>query len=316
MTAERYNIGDRGADRTSLIPTGFYIFRKLPAEDPVAVPKQVTRDLLKGKGLPELLRGPLGRRMGGDVEMDDPPSVVSQNQEHIQDLKPDRRHGEEVHRDHGFDVILKERPPVLRWWVPPVYDVLAHACLADIDAEFQQLAVDTWGTPKWILAAHLPNQLAGFFRHCWTSGPTAANFPCPEQPEALTMPANDGFRPDDDQGRSPIAPDFAQPSPEEPIGGCQFRPPHRATQDAELVPKCQGFQLKGGSRFEGYRRGSGQHVKRAEHRAEELMKDAQTPCSHSIRCLRYPQPAERRRRAGWPSRLADFTRRPAQPKLG
>jgi hypothetical protein len=104
----------------------------------------------------------------------------------------------------------------------------------------------------------------------------------------LRCQPNDGFRPDDDQGRSPIAPDFAQPSPEEPIGGCQFRPLHRATQDAELVPKCQGFQLKGGSRFEGYRRGSGQHVKRAEHRAEELMKDAQTPCSHSIRCLRYP----------------------------
>ena len=58
----------------------FHIFRKLTAEDPVPVAKQVTRDLLKGKGLPELLRGPLGRRMSGDVEMHDPPSVVSQNQ--------------------------------------------------------------------------------------------------------------------------------------------------------------------------------------------------------------------------------------------
>ena len=92
---------------------GFYISRELIAEDPVAVSKQVTRNLLKGKGLPELLRGPLGRRMSGDVEMHDPPSLVSQDQEHLQDLKPDRRHGEEVHRDHGFDVILKESPPVL-----------------------------------------------------------------------------------------------------------------------------------------------------------------------------------------------------------
>jgi len=30
-------------------------------------------------------------------------------------------------------------------------------------------------------------------------------------------------------------PNFAQPSPEESIGGCQFRPLHRATQDAELA---------------------------------------------------------------------------------
>ena len=34
----------------------FYFSRKLIAEDPVAVAKQVPRDLLKGKGLPELLR--------------------------------------------------------------------------------------------------------------------------------------------------------------------------------------------------------------------------------------------------------------------
>jgi hypothetical protein len=49
---------------------GFDTLRKLTAEDAVVVPQQVTRDLLKGKGLPELLRGPLGRRMGGDLEMD------------------------------------------------------------------------------------------------------------------------------------------------------------------------------------------------------------------------------------------------------
>ena len=211
-----------------------------------------------------MLRSPLGRRMGGDVEMHDPPSVVSQNQEHVQDLKPDRRHGEEVDRHHGFDVILQERPPVLRWWLPPAYDVLAHAGLADIDAEFQQLAVDAGCTPKRILAAHLPNQLADFFRHRWTPGLAVANFPGPEQPEALTMPANDGLRLDDDQGRSPIAPNFAQPSPEEPIGGCQFRPLHRATQDAELVPEREILQLKCGSRFEGCRRGGGDHVKCAE----------------------------------------------------
>src|SRR5260370_16825969 len=56
---------------------GFHIFRKLTAIDSVAVPKQVPRDLLKGKGLPELLRGPLGPRMGGDVQMHDPPSAVT-----------------------------------------------------------------------------------------------------------------------------------------------------------------------------------------------------------------------------------------------
>ena len=52
---------------------GFHIFRKFNAVDSVAVPRQVPRDVLKGKGLSELLRGPLGRRMSGDIEMHDPP---------------------------------------------------------------------------------------------------------------------------------------------------------------------------------------------------------------------------------------------------
>ena len=121
--------------------------------------------------------------------MHDPPSVVSQNQKHVQDLKPDRRHGKEVNRHHGFDVILQERPPVLRWRIPRAYDVFAHAGLADINTEFEQLAVDAVCAPKWILTAHLPNQLADFFRHRWTPGLAMTNSPGPEQPEAITVPA-------------------------------------------------------------------------------------------------------------------------------
>ena len=78
------------------------------------------------------------------------------------------------------------------------------------------------------------------------------------------MPANDGFRLDDDQGRSPIAPNFAEPSPEGLIGGRQFRPLHRTTKDGELVPEREVLQLKVGSRFDGSRPGSGQHVNCAE----------------------------------------------------
>ena len=82
------------------------------------------------------------------------------------------------------------------------------------------------------------------------------------------MPADDGFRLDDGQGRSPIAPNFAQPNPEEPIGGRQFGPLHRATP--ELVPEGEVLQLECGSRFEGCRRAGAGHVKGAERQTEEL----------------------------------------------
>ena len=90
----------------------------------------------------------------------------------------------------------------------------------------------------------------------WTPGLAMTNFPGPEQPKALTVPANDGLRLDNDQGRSPFAPDCAQPRPEESICGRQFRPLYRATQDAELVPEGEILQLKSSSRFEGCRRGA------------------------------------------------------------
>src|SRR5260370_18423808 len=98
--------------------------------------------------------------MRGHVEMHDPSSVVSQHQEHVQDLKPDRRHRKEVDRNHSLDVVLKEGPPALRLWLPPAYDVLGDAGLADIDAEFEKFTVDAGCSPKRILAAHFAHQFS------------------------------------------------------------------------------------------------------------------------------------------------------------
>src|SRR3979411_2499377 len=132
--------------------------------------------------------------MRGHVEMHDPSSVVSQNQEHVQDLKPDRWNGEEVDRHHGLDVILKEGPPSLRRRLPLAYDVLAHAGLTDVDAEFEQFAVDAGRAPKRILAAHFADQFSHVVGNRRSAGLTTTNFPGPEQPAALAVPGNDGLR--------------------------------------------------------------------------------------------------------------------------
>ena len=55
------------------------------------------------------------------------------------------------------------------------------------------------------------------------------------------------------------------------------------------MPKREILQLERNSGFEGCRRAGGEHVKHAERKTEELMKDAQALCSHSVRYLRYPQ---------------------------
>lgn len=86
--------------------------------------------------------------------------------------------------------------------------ILTHARLPDIDAQLQQFAVDVRNSPKRVLGAHFSDQLTDFHRHRRTTRQTVLNFPCPEQSEALAVPDNDGFRLDDEQGRTPIVPNL------------------------------------------------------------------------------------------------------------
>ncbi len=106
-------------------------------------------------------------------------------------------------------LILQEGPPGLRRRLPPACHVLAHAGLADFDTKFEQFAVDAGRAPKRILAAHSTDQFSHIFRDRRSARLAMTNFPAPEQPEALAMPGHDGLRLDDDQGRSPIVPNFA-----------------------------------------------------------------------------------------------------------
>jgi hypothetical protein len=70
---------------------------ELQAKDAVPVAEQITWRSLPGKCLPELLSRPLGGRVCRDSEMNNPTSMVCQNQKHVKDLKPNRRHSKEVH---------------------------------------------------------------------------------------------------------------------------------------------------------------------------------------------------------------------------
>src|SRR5262249_25837533 len=55
------------------------------------------RRLVPREGLGQLLRDPFRRRMLGDAERDQAPPLMSQDHQHRQQPKVDRRHHEEVH---------------------------------------------------------------------------------------------------------------------------------------------------------------------------------------------------------------------------
>src|SRR5688572_24089552 len=67
-----------------------------------------------GKCLAQLVSRPFGSRMRCDPEVNDSPALVSQNEKHVQNLKPDGRDREEVYRYQTLTMILKKSSPRLR----------------------------------------------------------------------------------------------------------------------------------------------------------------------------------------------------------
>src|SRR5215472_5862054 len=221
--------------------------------------------------------------------MQNAPPVVREHQEHIQDLKPDRRYRKEVDRNQGLHVIIEECPPGLGGRVPAPDHILAHARLADVDAQLEQLAVNWRSAPEWVLTTHGANQLAHLLRHARPPRLTVSDLPGPEQAKAFAVPADDGRGFDDKDAGLPAVPDGAEPSPEEPIRRCQFRSLDGALQNAELMAECEDLELKRRTAPEGSeKRGqkSGQYLPERESKEER-----QLPVYQSDRIFRERQTA-------------------------
>ena len=80
----------------------------------IPIPQQVARlDAVTWKGLPDLLGGPRGGGMGGDVEVEDAPAVMRQNDEAEEQVESGRGNDEEIAGCRGAKVIPKEGAPGL-----------------------------------------------------------------------------------------------------------------------------------------------------------------------------------------------------------
>jgi hypothetical protein len=93
-----------------------------------------------------------------------------------------------------------------------------------------------------------------------------ADLPPPEETKALTVPPDNGFRPDDHQDGSPVGPHSCEPDPEEPIGYGEFEAPGRGTpQDSELVTQGKVLQPECGRGLEQCREGGEQYEQEVVH---------------------------------------------------
>ena len=87
---------------------------ELLAIDLVTVAQEVGRRGVVRERVHDLLGGPEGGGMLGDVEVDDAPAMVGEHDEDEQDAQARGGHGEEIDGDQVADMVGEEGPPGLR----------------------------------------------------------------------------------------------------------------------------------------------------------------------------------------------------------
>src|SRR5208283_1715177 len=172
-----------------------HLFSEVIAKDPIAVPQQVTRELVKGGCLPQLLSRPLRGRLGSHIDHIEVQNATS------------------VDGDQLLSMILQKCAPSLRRRFAAAHHVFADAALTDVDSELKQLTVDPWCTPVGILSAHLADQISDLTGNDRSSRLAVSHFPGPEKAKALAMPGHDRFGLDEGQCRAPAAPGAGEPDP-------------------------------------------------------------------------------------------------------
>ena len=131
----------------------------------VAVSQQKARRGVPGEGLGDLASQPALCWVLGDIEMDDFSPLMAEDDQGVEKLKPCRYDNEHVDGGGVMHVIVQERAPGRGGGLGPPWKISANRGLAHLDAELEQLAVDTGRAPKRVCQAHLADQIMDLPAH-------------------------------------------------------------------------------------------------------------------------------------------------------
>ena len=92
--------------------------------------------------------------MRGNVEVNNPSSVVTENDEDVQNAKGHARNGEKVADGDVRNVIVQKRPPGLRRRFPSAEHVLGHGPFGDLVAQQRQFRYDPRCAPSRIFPGY------------------------------------------------------------------------------------------------------------------------------------------------------------------
>src|SRR5437879_1458389 len=128
---------------------------KRVAVDGVAIAEKKGRGRIVRERVDDLLGRPGSSGILGDVEVEDAPAIMCEHDKGEQDPQPHSGNDEEINGDQVADVISQERAPGLRGRCAALREEPGDGALGHADAEFQELTMDSRGTPEGIGRGHL-----------------------------------------------------------------------------------------------------------------------------------------------------------------
>src|SRR5438445_7812152 len=153
-----------------------------------------------------------------DIEVQDTPTVVTDDETAIERAEGDRRNREQVHRGNRFPVITEKGKPApgrLRISRRPFHPTRDRS-LRDIKTEHAKLAMDAWRSPRGVLNDHSEDQFLNLLRRRLPPDrPPDLADQLPVQPESCPMPTHHRFGRDHNEGLLPSHPKSTNGDPEE-----------------------------------------------------------------------------------------------------
>src|SRR5450631_1139328 len=165
-----------------------------PVRD-VPIPNEVSRRMVPRESLGDLARDPLRSRVFRYPKRQPNSSSMSYDDKAIEDPECDRWKDKKVDRRDAVGMVAQKRAPALRWWPRLAAHIPSDCRLSDIEAELEQLTMNVWGAPERVRPAYLANERAQFSRDLRPADMVARS-PAPIRSKSSTVPANDGFWPD------------------------------------------------------------------------------------------------------------------------
>ncbi len=222
-----------------------YAIVKPRTEDFVSIMNQKSRfGSVTRKRLEHLAQCPGGRWVRRDVEVDDSPAVVTQDQETVQKLEECGRDDDEIAGGSDLHVVSQEgHPSLTESSAPRAYTVLVDGGLGDLVSEEFEFQLNPGCAPERILPGQPFDQLneSGIDR-----GPAGLlpGTPTPVPPKASTMPADNSVRLDDEQHGLPPGPEPGERDPEETVTTAKPRTLALMFQDRQLLAERQVLQAE------------------------------------------------------------------------